>query len=121
MLFDEIVTPAATQGTAAGTSFDSVNQMMSVFMILIGVLALYSAITGTGFAFKNDYPKSIKAEADKLMRVFCWVVGPPCIASGVLEYMGHQWAYWASLCIIMPAIVVYIVLFRRRFGKYLKK
>jgi hypothetical protein len=121
LLFDEITTPAATQATATGTSFDSMNQMMALFMVLIGLLALYSAIMGKGPAYKNDYPKAMQEDANKLMRMFCWVIGPTAAISGVLEYMGHEWAYWAGLCIIGPAIVVYMVIFRRKFKKYLKK
>ncbi len=90
-------------------------------MAIIGVFVLYSAITGKGPAFKNDYPKAMKEDADKMMRKFCWIIGPIVTVTGVLDYMGYSWAYWVSLATVMPAIIVYMILFRKRFKKYLKK
>lgn len=97
------------------------NKMMAAFMAIIGVFVLYSAITGKGPAFKNDYPKAMKEDADKMMRKFCWIIGPIVTVTGVLDYMGYSWAYWVSLATVMPAIIVYMILFRKRFKKYLKK
>lgn len=97
------------------------NKMMSMFMVIVGVFALYSAFTGKGPAFKNDYPKAMQAEANKMLRKFCWIVGPITIVTGVLDYMNFSWAYFVSMATIIPAIVVYIVIFRRRFKEYLKK
>jgi len=90
-------------------------------MIIIGVLALYSAFTGKGPAFNNDYPKAMKEDANKMLRKFCWIIGPIAIGTGVLDYLGYSWAYWVSLGTIMPAIIVYLIIFRRRFKDYLKK
>lgn len=95
--------------------------MMAAFMAICGALALYSAFTGKGPAFKNDYPKGMKEEADKMMRKFCWIFGPIALVTGVLDYMGYSWAYWVSLATILPGVIVYIVLFRKRFKNYLKK
>ncbi|MDD5017097.1 MAG: hypothetical protein PHO15_03225 [Eubacteriales bacterium] len=112
---------STTVETTTTTSFDSINQFMAVFMIIIGVLALYSAFTGKGPAFKNDYPKSMKEEANALLRKFCWIIGPVAIASGVLDYMQVPWGYWAGLALMLPAIVVYVIIFRRKFKEQLKK
>jgi len=100
---------------------ESMNQMMAVFMIIVGALALYSAFTGKGPAFNNDYPKAMKEDANKMLRKFCWIIGPIAVATGVLDYLGYSWAYWVSLGTIMPAIIVYLIIFRRRFKDYLKK
>ena len=97
------------------------NQLMSAFLILAGVLALYGAFTGKGIVFKNDYPKEMKEEADKLLRKFCWIIGPVATLTGVLDFMGYTWAYWISLGVIFPAIVVYYIIFRKKFKGYLKK
>ena len=96
------------------------NQMMSIFSILIGAFALYSAITGKGPAFKSDYPKAMKAEADKMLRIACWVAGPIMLITGILDYMGHSWAFFISMGTILPGIVVYMILFRKKFKQYLK-
>ena len=95
--------------------------MMSAFMAIFGALALYSAFTGKGPAFKNDYPKAMKEDADKLTRLFCWIFGPIALVTGVLDFMGHQWAFWASFVVIIPGFVIYIIIFRKRFKKYLDK
>ena len=97
------------------------DQFMSAFMVIIGLFALYSAFTGKGPAFKNDYPKAMQADANKMMRLFLWVIAPIITVFGILEYMGYEWAYWISVGVTLPAIVVYMVLFRRRFKQYLKK
>ena len=96
-------------------------QMMAIFTIIIGVFALYSAFTGKGPAFKSDHPKEMKEEADKMLRTFCWIVGPVLLVTGVLDYMGYTWAYFISMGVVLPGIVVYMILFRKKFKKYLKK
>ena len=100
---------------------DGIDQIMPAFLILAGVLGLYGAFTGKGIVFKNDYPKGMKEEADKLLRKFCWILGPVALVTGVLDFMGYTWAYWISLGVIVPVVVVYVVMFRKRFKKYLKK
>ena len=71
--------------------------------------------------YKNDYPKAMQAEANKMMRIFCWIIGPVVTVFGVLDYMGYSWAFIANISFTLPAIVVYFILFRRKFKTYLKK
>lgn len=122
MLLETLATAAATvtEGTTTG-NFDNMNQFMSGFTVIIGLFALYSAITGKGPAYKNDYPKAMVADANKMMRTFCWIISPVIIIFGVLDYLGYSWAYIANVCITIPAIVVYFILFRRKFKQFLKK
>ncbi|MGI5848719.1 MAG: hypothetical protein ACOX8Q_01390 [Christensenellales bacterium] len=96
-------------------------QLMAAFMIIAGVLALYAAITGKGPVLKNSYPKAMKEDANKLLRKFCWLIGPVATVTGVLDFMGYSWAYWISIAIILPAIVAYYIIFRKRFKQHLKK
>jgi len=123
LLFDATATAAAT-AAEGGTSFQNMNQFMAGFSILIGLFTLYSAITGKGPAFKNDYPKAIKAEADRMMRIFCAIISPVILVFGVLDYMqdqwGTAWASWVNIAFVLPAIVVYTILFRRKFKNHLK-
>lgn len=100
---------------------DDMNQMMSVFMIFVGIFVIYSAITGKGPAFKNDYPKGMKEDANNMLRKFCWIIGPVVLVTSIFDYMGYSWAYYVSLGVVVPALVVYMILFRRRFKDYLKK
>ena len=96
-------------------------QFMAVFMIVIGGFIFYSAITGKGPAYKNDYPKEMKEEANAFLRKFCWIVGPATLITGILDYLEYPWIYWISLGLILPGIIVYIIMFRRKFKKYLNK
>ncbi len=97
-----------------------INNMMTIITIAIGVFALYSAITGKGPAFKNDYPKTMKEDANKMLRMACWIAGPILLVSGVLEYIGFNWAFFISLFTMLPGCILYAVLFRKKFKKYLK-
>ncbi len=116
---------------------DQMNGMMSVFTVLIGLLAFYAAFTGKGPVFKNEYPKAMKADADAMLRKFCWYIGPVATITGGLDY------FWASIIgaeaiksapfiwsafpfllgvvLIIPAIVLYVIQFRKRFKQYLSK
>ncbi|MFA5675215.1 MAG: hypothetical protein WDA65_01720 [Christensenellales bacterium] len=98
------------------SDFDS---MMTIITIAIGAFALFSAITGKGPAFNNNYPKEMKEDADKMLRIACWIAGPILLASGILEYIGVGWAFYISMFTILPGCVVFTVLFRRKFKKYL--
>ena len=116
---------------------NSVNSFMSLFMVFIGVMALYSAITGKGPIFNNDYPKAMKEDSNKMLRKFCWYIGPVALITGGLDYFWSrivgeevvnsggfilaQLPYLLSMVLTIPAIVLYIVLFRKRFKQYLNK
>lgn len=122
MLFETLATaaPTVTEGTTGMTGLQGMDQFMSAFTVFIGLLALYSAITGKGPAFRNDYPKAMQADANKMMRKFCWILGPIITVFGVLEYLGYRWAYIVNMSFTLPAVVAYVILFRRRFKQYLK-
>jgi uncharacterized membrane protein (DUF485 family) len=111
--------------------------MMSLFMVLIGVFALHAAFTGKGPVFNNDYPKAMKEDANKMLRKFCWYIGPVAVITGGLDYfwtkiVGEtvvnegpfliaQLPFLLSMLLTFPAIIVYVVQFRKRFRQYLKK
>jgi hypothetical protein len=96
------------------------NQMMAIITVIAGVLAFWYAILGKAPGFNMDYPKEIKADAEKMLRQFCWIIGPVALASGILELVGYAWAGYISL-LTLPVIIVYVILYRKRFKKYLKK
>ena len=114
---------------------ENLNGMMSLFMVLVGVFTLYAAFTGKGPVFNNDYPKAMKEESNKMLRKFCWYIGPVATITGGLDYFWNQIVdlesvqgffieqlpFLLSMILIVPAIVVYVVLFRKRFKQYLKK
>jgi hypothetical protein len=114
-----------------------ISGMMSLFMVLIGVFALYAAFTGKGPVFNNAYPKAMKEDANIMLRKFCWYVGPVTVVTGGLDYFWAkivgdavvnngsfliaQLPFLLSVILVFPAIVVYSVRFRKRFKQYLKK
>ncbi len=116
---------------------ENMNSMMSLFTVFIGLFTLYAAFTGKGPVFNNDYPKAMKADANAMLRKFCWYVGPVATLTGGLDYFWERivgaevvqnasfvWAqlpFVLSIALIVPGIVVYIVLFRKRFKQFLKK
>lgn len=102
---------------------ESSMNFMSMFNIFIAVYVLYYAIKGDGKIYENDYPKEMKAEHAKILRIFCWVVGCGMLPLAILEYMnGFDSIYTIiSIIFVLGCIVVYAVVFRKKFGSLLKK
>lgn len=95
---------------------DSFTNMFSFINVAIGAFAIYSAITGKGPAFKNDYPESIKEDCNKLLRKVCWVVGPLLLVEGILEYLGYAFAVYFIIPVFIT-IGVYLYIFFKKYGK----
>ena len=115
----EEVAEQAAETTQDGGFLGGMGGIMSMFMIIIGVFIMYSAITGKGPAYKNDYPEAMQEAHTKMLRTFCWIVGPIVLATGILDYMGYTIVFWITTGVILAAVVVYIILFRRKFKEYL--
>lgn len=107
---------------------DNLNSMMAIFNVLIGVYCTYSAITGKGSAYKNDYPEEIKEVANKSMRKLLAVIGPIALITGVFDYFGNKWfgeganriVQYVGIGVMLALIIAYIVWFRVKFSKQLK-
>lgn len=108
---------------------ENMDGMLRIINLVIGVWATYAAISGKGAAYKNDYPKAIKADADALMRKFFWIIGPFLIVSTgalyLLEYLKVDAGIvriidYVSSAIVVIWVIVLVVLLKKRFGKYLK-
>ena len=104
---------------------EGMDNMLIIFNVVIGGYATYAAIVGKGAAYKNDYPKAIQADANALLRRFLFILGPLLLLSSAIEYFNLLGSAtkiftFASIIAAVVIIVVYIVLFRKRFGKYLK-
>ena len=89
--------------------------------MIIGIYALYSAFTGKGAAYKNDYPASVKEGAHKLLRMFLWIFGPILLAQGACDYFGYSLLSLILIGVVVALIVVYLVIFYKRYGKALKQ
>lgn len=100
---------------------NDINNFMVYFNLLIGAYVTYAAIAGKGKAFENDYPKEIKEEVFKFNRIMYFVVGPVLLVSSILELMKITFFSWFSIGFILAAIVVYMVIFFKKFGKALKE
>ena len=44
-------------------------EIFDILNLVIGVLCLYWAIVGKGYPYKVNYPKKIRANSNKLMRI----------------------------------------------------
>ena len=104
---------------------ENYNSMFGYFFAIVGVMCLYYAYTGKGMPYKNNYPKKIKEEADKLLRVFLWIIGPLVLVQGVLDIKGisakYGFLYPIFLVLVLGAIVVYTIIFKKRYGKIIKE
>lgn len=104
---------------------ETYDSMFGYFFAFAGVMSLYFAFTGKGMAYKSDYPKEIKEDADKLLRVFLWIIGPLLIAQGILDIKGitaqYRYLYLIFMVVALGILTVYFIIFRKRFGKALKK
>ena len=110
----------------------NMNSMMVWFNIFIAVYLLYYAIKGSGKVYENDYPKEMKEEHAKFLRMFCWVTGVGMLVLSILEYISISNADAAagsfnspftivSIVYVLACIVVYFVVFQKKFRPYLKK
>ncbi len=94
------------------------------FNIFIGVLLLYYAIKGSGKVYENDYPEAMKEDHSILLRKFCWIAGVPMLVLSILELsmQGNSYAFvisMISIFYVLGCVVVYLVIFRKRFKQYL--
>lgn len=114
---------AATEAVDTTSQTAMFDNLFSLIMIAAGVFGIYSAVTGKGPAYRNDYPASMQKEANKFLQKFLWILGPVATITGILDfvYKESMWPYIASVSIILPTIVVYVILFRRKFKEDLKR
>lgn len=99
------------------------NDFMLYFMLFVAVYVLYYAIRGEGKIYENDYPAVMQDEHKKLLRKFCWIIGIGIIPLTILEFIFQSNSLygifaWANIAFVLGCVIVYLVLFRKRFGKY---
>ena len=101
---------------------DSATDFLVIFNIFIGGILLYYAIVGKGRLFEGEYPKEMMEAHVKLLRKFCWYVSIPFLVLSFLEYAEGFGSIWSTLCVVygLSAVVIYIIIFQRRFGRYLR-
>lgn len=115
---------AETAAAAAGTGnvIDSTMSFMVIFDVFIAVYLLYYAIRGEGKLYEGgEFPEAMREEHKKLLRKFCWIVSVPMLVLSVLEYIFSYTSIWATILIIyvLVCIVIYFIVFQKRFKKYL--
>jgi Na+-driven multidrug efflux pump len=91
----------------------------------IGAMCLYFAFKGTGMAYNNNYPEKIKAEANKLLRVFLWIIGPIVLLQGYFDTQGlttkYPFIFPIFFAVSFGIIIAYVIIFKKKFGSELKK
>jgi len=100
---------------------DQIDNFMVWFNLIIGAYITYSAITGKGKPYENDYPKEIKENIYKLNRMMYAIAGPVLVISGVLELLKVPFAAWISIVVVLLLIVGYLIIFFTRYGKIIKE
>ena len=102
---------------------DGINNMMSMFNIIIGIICAYAAIVGKGFVYKNDYPKQVQEPYCKMLRRLCIVLAPLTLFMGAEDYFGwlpERASFVVQLSLsglLFALIVAFIIWFRVKFGK----
>jgi len=114
---------AAEEAVETTGNMGMFDNFFSLLLFAAGAFMIYSAVVGKGPAFRADYPASMQKEATALLRKFYWILGPVAAITGILDfiYKDSIWPYIVSIAIIMPTIVVYIIIFRRKFKDDLKR
>lgn len=103
-------------------NFDNI---LLVFSVVIGAYSLYAGIIGKGYAYKNDLPESIKPAADALLRKFLLMIGPLMLIMSAVDFFkpfGDMSIIVSGVLIgiVVVLLIVYVVLFRKHFGKLIK-
>ena len=114
---------AVTETAETANQVSMFDNLFSIITIAAGVFAIYSAITGKGPAFRSDYPASMQKEATQFLRKFLWIIGPAALISGVLDFLYPEsmWPYIGGIIVIIPTIIIYSILFRKKFREDLKR
>ena len=101
--------------------------MMLYFNIFAAIVVLYYAIRGKGQIYDVDYPEEPKKEYCRMMRIFCWCIGVFLLVFSAVElYLfntpdGAPIAMalsWFDIIATLAAIVVFVIITKKKFGKY---
>lgn len=106
---------------------------MLYFNLFICAYLLYYGIKGQGKIYENDYPDEIKESHAKLLRKFCLITGIGLCPLTIVELMfssqnqdpnlvgsSSGWFSWVSIGFVAVCVVVYLIIFKVRFGEALK-
>ena len=102
---------------------------MFYFNILIAIYVLYYAFRGKGRIYEVDYPEEARIEYCRMLRLFCWVVGIFMLVLSIAElilyntpelYVYSSIVSWINIICVLVAVVVFIIVTKKKFGKYQK-
>lgn len=90
--------------------------------IAIGAYLLYAGISGKGNVYQNNrLPDEVQGEAKKLLRVITLILGAILFVSGIFEafhLFQQEIVMLASIGACVIVLIVYYILFRKKFGEY---
>ena len=90
--------------------------------IAIGAYLLYAGISGKGNVYQNNrLPEEVQGEAKKLLRVITLILGAILFVSGIFEafhLFQQEIVMLASIGACVIVLIVYYILFRKKFGEY---
>ena len=102
--------------------------MMLYFNIFAAIIVLYYAIRGKGQIYDVDYPEEAKKEYCRMIRIFCWCIGIFLLVISIIEL----WLFnnggapiamtlsWFDIIATLAAVVIFVIVTKRKFGKYQK-
>ena len=89
--------------------------------IAIGAYLLYAGISGKGNVYQNNrLPEEVQGEAKKLLRVITLILGAILFVSGIFEafhLFQQEIVMLASIGACVIVLIVYYILFRKKFGE----
>ncbi len=90
--------------------------------IAIGAYLLYAGISGKGNVYQNNrLPDEVKEDAKRLLRVITLILGAILFVSGIFEAFNlfpQDIVLLASIGACVVVLIVYYILFRKKFGEY---
>ena len=95
------------------------NIYISFFNLAISAFMIYSAIKGSGVAYKSQVPKEIKKESDAFLRKFYAVVGPLMLILtilGILKVGGNIFII-INIIFVLLAVLFFIVWTKIKFKR----
>ncbi len=102
---------------------EDINNLITLLNLVAGVYFLIAGILRKGSLYKNDYPEEIQEETRKAISIFSIIAGILLTAISCLEIYkveNLQWLNYTLWGMCMVLVIVCIIYFKKKFGRYLK-
>ena len=100
-----------------------IDNLIALLNLVLGLYFLIAGIVRKGSLYKNDYPKEIQAETRRAISFFSIIAGILLTAVSCLDIyqvQNIQWLNYTLLGMCMLLVIICVIYFKKKFGKYLK-